>query len=174
MVKQKRSWRIHVRVAGLLWIAAPAWAAPAHHHGQARLEAVLEGDVLTVLLTSPLDALVGFERAPRSEPERRALAAMSETLREGGKMVLLPRDAGCTLQGVKLDSPVLTGRPVEGGHADSTAEYRFSCSRAASLREMRLGFFASFPRLHKIELQFVGPGVQRAATLTPKNPRFGW
>ena len=155
--------------AGGLLAAATACAAPAHHHGQARLEGVQEGAMLQLELTSPLDALVGFERAPRNDAERSALAAMSDTLRDAGKMLSLPKEAGCHLQNVALESPV-----IEGGHADITAQYRFSCSQPDRLRELRVGFFASFPRLHKIELRFAGQSGQRAATLTAKTPRFAW
>ena len=174
MEQTKRSmmnkWASIVALVG----AATAVAAPAHQHGQAQLEIALEGDRLSILLASPLDALVGFERAPRTESERQALASMGEALRDAGAMFALPEAAHCALLGVELDSPVLAQQPVKGGHADLLAHYRFRCTHSHTLHGIRTGLFEAFPRLRKLNLQFVGPAGQRAATLTPKNPRFAW
>jgi len=163
-----------ILICTLLILCGLAQAAPAHRHGEAELDVALEGDTLHILLTGPLEALVGFERAPRSEAERRALNAMAQTLRDAERMFALPAQAGCSAAGVTLDSPVLDGQPVSGGHADMAAHYHLKCKEAGALRELRTGLFEAFPRLGKIKLQFVGPDGQRAATLTRKNPRFAW
>lgn len=165
------SWII--ALLGLL--SGPVWAAGVHQHGVARLEGALDGEQLELVLTSPLDALVGFERAPRNADERARLAAMSTALRDGAKVIRLTESAQCALIDVSLASPVLSsaGAKLED-HVDLTARYRYRCARAQALHELGTGVFELFPRVRKIELQWAGPSGQRAATLTPKAPRMMW
>jgi hypothetical protein len=54
-------------------IALPAHAQ--HAHGEGRLDVVIDKDSIAINLELPLDAAVGFERAPRNEREKAALAA---------------------------------------------------------------------------------------------------
>ena len=43
----------------------------AHVHGIAKLDIDMEVTMLTILLDSPMDNLLGFERAPRTDVERK-------------------------------------------------------------------------------------------------------
>ena len=61
-----------VLAIAVLFLALPVCAQ--HVHGEGRLDVVIDRDQLTLSLELPLDAAVGFERAPRNEAERAALA----------------------------------------------------------------------------------------------------
>ncbi|MDH5541220.1 MAG: DUF2796 domain-containing protein, partial [Rhizobacter sp.] len=50
--------------------SAAAAAGKAHEHGALRLDVAVEATSVTLQLQAPLDSLVGFERAPRTEAER--------------------------------------------------------------------------------------------------------
>ena len=63
---------ISLLAAGLAATALPAWAAKAHQHGVARLDVAVEATRVTLYLDTPLDNLLGFERAPRTDAERKA------------------------------------------------------------------------------------------------------
>jgi len=65
---------VMARLAGVLMLlAAGAQAAPqAHEHGVARLSVAVDGKRRTIELDAPLDGWLGFERAPRTDAERKA------------------------------------------------------------------------------------------------------
>jgi hypothetical protein len=105
-----RARRVKVFVAGLaaaLWAAASVvWAAKAHEHGVARLDIGVEAGRITLSLEVPLDGLVGFERAPRTDAERAAVAAALARLQEADKLVRIDGAAGCGAGKVDLVAPV--------------------------------------------------------------------
>lgn len=156
----------------LVW-ADPAHAAPAHVHGEARLEMVIDGDSLSVRLDSPLDGLLGFERRPRTEPERQAVRAMRARLETPDRLFLLPAGAACVAMPPRIASPVFVDGAASG-HLDLSAEYHWRCARPAALRTLETRLFAEFPRLRMITVQFIGPGGQRSGRLTPRQAAFAW
>ncbi|MCB1546297.1 MAG: DUF2796 domain-containing protein [Hyphomicrobiaceae bacterium] len=58
-----------------LALCGAAFAGKAHQHGVARLDLAVDGGTVTIAVEMPLDALVGFERSPRTGAERQAAAA---------------------------------------------------------------------------------------------------
>jgi hypothetical protein len=64
----------------LLAIALPAQAEKGHVHGEGGLEVVIDKESLSLRLELPLDVAVGFERAPRDDKEKAALAAAQQAL----------------------------------------------------------------------------------------------
>ena len=56
-------------------------AGKAHVHGIAKLDVAVEATKITVQLESPLDNLLGYERAPRTDAERRQADAMVARLK---------------------------------------------------------------------------------------------
>ena len=151
-----------------------AQAAPAHVHGEARLEISVDREQLVIALESPLDNLLGFEHAPRNAGERQAVQAMAVKLKEVGKVLVPSAAAQCVSTGVELDSPVLGSKPEPGGHNDLDARYTWHCAKPEALRDIASGLFADFPRLRRIVVEFAGPQGQRAGRLDARNPRFSW
>lgn len=156
----------------LVW-ADPAHAAPAHVHGEARLEMVIDGDSLSLRLDSPLDGLLGFERRPRTTPEREAVQAMKARLEAPDRLFLLPAGAACAATLPRIASPVFVDG-AESGHLDLSAEYHWRCARPAALRAIETRLFVEFPRLGRITVEFIGPGGQKSGRLTPRQARFAW
>ena len=156
-----------------LAFAQAAIAGPAHVHGEARLEIIVEGSDLAIRLASPLDGLLGFERAPRSVAEKQALQTMKMTLEDAERLFSLPAEAGCTAQPARIASPVFADKAA-AGHLDLDADYRWHCVKPAALRAIDTRLFAEFPRLKRITVDFVGPGGQKSGRLTPPQARFAW
>jgi hypothetical protein len=90
-------------------LALPAWAhgAGPHVHGVAALEIAVDGSAVQVNLNSPLDNLLGFERAPRNEKERQAIKTMASKLRQAGSLFIFTPAAQCRLESTRLESPLL-------------------------------------------------------------------
>jgi hypothetical protein len=173
--------KISVLMMSALVFASPVMAAGKHEHGVGQMDIVVEGDVLEIELELPLDTLVGFERAPKNDKQKAALAAALETLRKVAVSPALTSGPGCTLEKVEVDDPF--GEPADKGdkhdHEDVDVDYRFRCAAPNALVGIDTTIFKSFPRLYRLEVQRVGPkkagvAAQGGARLTPKKPELRW
>ena len=153
---------------------AIAQAAPAHVHGEARLEISVDREQLVVTLESPLDSLLGFEHAPRNAGEREAVQGMAAKLKQASQAFAPSAAALCKSISVELNSPVLGGNAGSAGHNDLDARYTWQCAKPEALRDIVTGLFADFLRLQRITVEFAGPQGQRAGRLDARNPRFNW
>lgn len=161
----------HAALAAILFLALPAAHAQHKHvHGEGRLDAAIDKDTITLNLELPLDAAVGFERAPKSDKEKAALAAAEKALNDAAALWLPTPDARCAVQSVAVGMPKFDG----GGHADIDAQYVFRCASPAALKGIETTLFKQFRRLYRLEAQRVGPAGQGAQRLTPKQPVLGW
>lgn len=148
-------------------LAASAWAGKAHEHGIARLDVAIEGSTLTLALETPLDGLIGFERAPRSDAEKRTAEAAIATLRAADTLFAVDPAARCKAASVELSSAPLklgtTAAAKDDGHGDLDAEFVFRCQSAPAFVEA--GLFRAFPRLARIDVQVAAPKGQRKLVL---------
>ena len=178
------------RIYGTVLFAAaltctPTHAAGPHEHGAARLHVAIDGDRLQLAFTSPLDTLVGFERAPRNAKETAAVKSMAERLGEPERLFVPTPEARCTRASVDLESPVidpaLLGSGAQrarapakshGGHASIDAEIAFRCDNVRALTAIDVKAFEAFPRMKRLDVQVAGAKKQTGAKLTPRNPRL--
>lgn len=171
-----------IRLSALLVLAAlpaafasPALAGPAHVHGKGDLAVVVAGDTLTLTLEIPLDALVGFERAPRNEREKAAWQAMEQILGDPAALFQPTAEAACTPAAKTVHLPFGTGgQAAADDHGDADAEYVFKCARPAALKGFATTIFQRFPRLYRLDVKRSGPSGQGAARLAPKLPSLAW
>jgi hypothetical protein len=155
--------------AGLMLSAHAAWAAKAHEHGAARLDVAYEAGKLSIALESPLDGVLGFERAPRNDAERQRVDRMVTALKAADQLFVVDAAAQCSLATVKLastplklGSPAPTGKADEG-HGDVDADIEFNCKNAPAFVDVTL--FVAFPRLSRIDVQTATPKGQRKQVL---------
>jgi len=155
-------------------IAAAAGAAgqhghpQAHQHGELSLAIAVDGEQLSIALEAPLDSLLGFERAPRTDAERHAAAAVLARLRDAAALFTPDAAARCTAGPVALEpGPLAPGAAASAApeHADLEASYSFRCTQPAQLRALQTTLLDAFPRVRRIEVQVAGPRGQRKATL---------
>ena len=145
-----------------------AAAQHAHEHGRLRLAIAIEGEQLSIALEAPLDSLVGFERAPRNDAERRSAAAALARLRDTAALFTPNAAARCTAQPVELDGGLLAPGAAAGAtgeHADLDANYSFRCGQPAELRTLQTTLLEAFPRATRVDVQVAGPRGQHKATL---------
>lgn len=140
-------------------------SAGAHQHGHVTLDVGVDGGTLTIALSSPLDSIVGFERAPRSDAERRTAADALARLRAPGTLFVPDAAAGCRLASANVEAPVLEGGTSSDGHADLDADYEYRCDQPQALRALQLGLFDGFPRIEQIVVQTATPAGQGKARL---------
>jgi len=172
-------------------VVTVAQAAAPHVHGHATLEVAVDGNTLTLLFTSPLDSLTGFEHAPRTEKQQDIVRRMAQTLRQAEQVFGLPADAQCGAPRIELASPALPARLLAadataaglaekpaaaraGEHAELDAQYVWSCQRIERLKTIDVKLFASFRNLKRIDARVVAGSQQRSARLTEKMSRLVW
>lgn len=159
-------------LAGLALASAPAWSAgQTHEHGAMKLDVTIDGSNLVIAMEAPLDNLLGFERAPRTDAERQAAAAVLARLRNPGQSpALFVPDAAalCTLRKAQVQAPVLEPGAKAGSgseHADLDASYEFSCAQPGELRSLQVGLFDAYKRIRRVDVQVAGPRGQSKVTL---------
>ena len=163
-------------------LAAAAPGAPAqapHAHGTGELLVAVEKGRLDIEFRSPLDNLVGFEHAPRTDAQRAAVKAMTARLNRPETLFKLPQAASCTAGPAQIDSPLdapaapsksakPAHKPGDDDHAELTATFRFACADPGKLDSIEVAIFDAFPRTTAIKAQIIGPRGQSAARLSPK------
>lgn len=179
-------------------------AGEAHVHGQARLEIAVEGEILNIRLESPLDNLIGFERAPRNERERQAVRRMTTQLNDSATQFQPSPAARCMPLDSRLEAPALgkvflapsgntTASPTrqskpssavkttkphahadEEEHGELTATWRFRCTQPLVLRDLKVKLFAGFPGLRRIDAVAITEKGQSAARLSASQPQIRW
>jgi Protein of unknown function (DUF2796) len=144
--------------------------AKPHEHGAMKVDVAIEGTRLTIDVEIPLDNLVGFERAPRTETERKSAAAALARMRAGADLFKANAEAQCALTSATVEAPVLEpearSRPASE-HADIDATYVFQCAQPAQLVTLDVSIFDAFRRVKRIDVQVAGPKGQAKVVLRP-------
>ncbi len=162
--------------AGTLPLAAHGQG---HEHGAARLDLALEGRLLSLQLEAPLEALLGFERAPRNDAERRLVDVAVARLKASDRLFMPDAAGACALRRVELTSPVLKlgagaggahGKPAGAGHADLDAIIEFDCKDPTKLSFIEVALFEAFPKMQRIDVQVAtDKGQSRRSLKRPAN-----
>ena len=155
---------------GLLTACGAAAAqGQAHQHGLLRLDIAVESRRLSLLMSSPLDNLVGFERAPRNDAEHKRVDAALASLKGAALFVIDPA-AQCRPPKVTLASAVLqlgaaAAASGKGEHADLDASFEFECEDATRAGFIDVGLFDAFAGMRQIDVQVATPKGQLKRTL---------
>lgn len=160
--------RIILAVATLLALPA-AHAQHKHVHGEGKLDVAIDRETITLNLELSLDAVTGFERAPKNDKEKSVLAAAEKVLNDAAALFVPTAAANCAVQSVQVGMP-----KFDGGHADIDANYVFRCTTPTALKSVETTIFKQFKRLYRLEAQRIGPTGQGAQRLSPKQPMLVW
>lgn len=150
----------------------------AHSHGDAKLDVATDGKTLAIEFEAPGDVVFGFEHKARTDAQKNTIAAEVARLNEKyGDLFILPQDAKCVL----TEKAVSASQAAEGTakdkanaqdkkkdqdtHADVRATYNFTCASDLKGRKLKLGLFATWPRLKNLKVQVLGSGGQKGTTL---------
>ncbi len=80
-------------------IALALQAGQAHVHGSWSMLAAQEGKQLQITITGPLEDVLGFEHAPKTDAEREAVEAFEAKILKQPPLVVPDTDAQCSLVG---------------------------------------------------------------------------
>ena len=163
-----------------LALSFTAYAAGGHHHGTGSVEATIDGGQIRIVLELPLESAVGFERAPKTDKEKAALADAAKLLNDANAIFVPTPAAQCTVESSQVSIPHTDGAPTDGaptdkdGHADVDATYVFRCANPAALKGIETTLFKHFKRLYRLEARRVGPTGQGSMRLSAKQPTLSW
>lgn len=149
-----------------LTLANPALAGP-HEHGVAQMNLAIEGDSLQISIKVPLESLLGYERAPRTDAERAAATALLKRFKQTQPVLALPAKAQCKeAVPAQVRAPLLEGSSgATSGHGDLEAQYSLQCAQAGELREMDVTLFDVSKGIARVRVQAVGPQGQSQSVL---------
>jgi len=158
--------------------AASAQAPSAHVHGQVKLDVVIDGPTIVIALDSPLDNFVGFERAPRTDAEKKTADDAIAQLRAADQLFKIDPAANCKLGPVTLRSAALgLGKGDEGaaeGHADLDGTFAFNCTNTTAAKFIDVDLFNAFKGTRQIEAQIAAPQGQFKRSLKRPATRLAW
>ncbi|WP_397392334.1 DUF2796 domain-containing protein [Polynucleobacter sp.] len=137
-----------------------------HQHGKGVLEMGIEGRTLSGTLEMPLEALLGFEHAPKTGKERSAQSKLETRLGLIDAWFEINPEAQCTPKSpqTKLD------RDAQAKHSDLLYTFSYSCSNPGALKEIRLLFFKEYPSIKEVKVEVASPKGQRLIMASPKSP----
>lgn len=151
-----------------------------HSHGIATLQVAVDNDNLTLLLSSPLQNLIGFEHQARNDDERDAIARMIDTFNHAEQLFTPSAEAACTVNSVQMTSAVVD-RPAtigtandESGHHDIDGTFVFHCQQADQLHNLHVRLFDHYPGLQRLNVEIISAHNQHAMILTPAQPTASW
>jgi len=158
--------------------AAMAQTAHVHVHGQLRLEVAIEGPTVIIDMDSPLDNFVGFERAPKTDAEKKTADDAIAQLRAADQLFKIDPSANCKLGPVTLRSAALGLGKAQGdaaeGHADLEATFAFNCTNAQATKFIDIGLFDAFKATRQIDARIAAPQGEFKRTLKRPATRLSW
>jgi hypothetical protein len=163
----------------------------AHTHGRLALDVAVDAKSITLTMEAPLDNFLGFERAPRTDAERKSVAAMVKQLKAADKLFVTDPRAECQLASVTLASSVLglggkdkptdavpaaatQGAQASDAHADIDVAIVFNCAKAPLARQIDVRMFDAFAHLRTIDAQVATDQGQFKRTLNKATPLLRW
>ena len=158
-----------------LAFGASAHAAKGHNHGVGELDVGIDNGQITIELELPLDSVVGFEHAPKTDKEKAAITEAEHVLKDAPSLFLTTPEAGCTPESITVTMPYTNGpKPHAEEHADIDALYVFRCTTPAALKSVETTLFKHFTRLYRLEARRAGPAGQGATRLSARQPKLSW
>jgi hypothetical protein len=153
-------------------------AQHAHVHGLVKLDVAIDGPAVVIEMEAPLDNFVGFERAPRTDAEKKTAEDVIASLRAADQLFKIDPAANCKLGPVTLRSPALGLDKAEAdaieGHADLDGTFAFNCTNAAAAKFIDVDLFNGFKGTRQIDAQIASPEGQFKRTLKRPATRLAW
>ena len=101
------------------------------------------------------------------------MAQLRQSLTNPAYVMLPVAAAQCQVTNSLATSPMFEGRD-SGGHSSLLFAFAFRCEQPQQLRKIDFPLFAKHPRLKEIEVELVGPAVQRALRIKAAQPQLVW
>jgi hypothetical protein len=142
----------------------------AHAHGKGELELLVDGQTIQGVFRTPMDSLLGFEHAPKTDAQRNAVDSLRKRLANPAAVLSPNLEAQCAAKHQEAISTLFTGA-VKGGHSDLEYRFTFVCAEPSKLSALELVALKEFKRLSEVRVQLVTGSAQKALVLRKRDPR---
>ena len=142
----------------------------AHAHGKGELELLVDGQTIQGVFRTPMDSLLGFEHAPKTDAQRNAVDSLRKRLANPTAVLSPNLEAQCTAKHQEAISTLFTSA-VKGGHSDLEYRFTFVCAEPSKLSALELVALKEFKRLSEVRVQLVTGSAQKALVLRKRDPR---
>ena len=138
----------------------------AHEHGTAHLTIASGIAGIGISLESPAANIFGFEHKPSTDADHATIQDVSEVLKQGDKLFIINKAAGCKLEDVELESSLIDAsedghehiEDSDSTHSDVYAIWRFTCSQAASIENVDVKIMSAFPEgIGTLDVDWLSP-----------------
>ena len=140
----------------------------AHEHGVAEAALVLQDNVLTLSLDTPLAGFGVREAAPETEAQEAELDTLSGALVSPETVFTINAEAGCALS----ESDVAFRH--SGDHGSATLTYTFQCDAPGDLEEIGFNLFSAYPGFEEVEAVILNGTSQSVVHVTEQVPVVAW
>ncbi|MEP1230721.1 MAG: DUF2796 domain-containing protein [Litorimonas sp.] len=171
-----------------------ARSADAHSHGDAELAIVIEENVVTIELDSPIYNILGFEHAPETDAQKAALKQAEQKLGSSEALFTFNNKALCKALSRDVNVALFdtetheedhddedhddeedhddTEAHNEDNHKDVILTYDFECQNPANLSNVNINLFEFFENLSEIDVTLLGPATQKQVILNPNQKQL--
>ena len=140
-----------------------------HQHGLGKLNLVWEGKTVHIELENPADNIVGFEHAPRTEKQKKAVQNAVAILKDAGTVFGFTPEARCHGRATEVERGISTAedgaKNKPEAHSEFHAQYRFTCENPEALKIVDVHIFKLFPKTRRLQTQVVSPTGQTSVDL---------
>tara|TARA_A100001015_G_scaffold313949_1_gene422339 strand:+ start:1797 stop:2408 length:612 start_codon:yes stop_codon:yes gene_type:complete len=154
----------------------------AHEHGIANLDMTFDQNrsIIDLILTVPMDDLVGFEHSARTPEERKQIDLKKEDLSRSS-IATFSAKAKCQQKSLEVSFPESLHKKHEHKkheHSDVRLISSFFCETPKAISSMSFDIFAKMPKTKKIKFRYTGFHDSTKKTgegvgyLTPKSPKI--
>jgi len=170
-------------------------SAEAHIHGDAELAVVVDADVVTIELETPLYNLLGFEHHPKTAAQKAKVEMAEGQLQRGEELFVFNAEAKCNLISDSMTLELFDEEheddehhdehdehdehdddehhdEQEDSHKDVLLQYQYRCTKPSSLENVSVNLFEFFEDMSDIDVTYLGPSTQKQVSLTRKNTQM--
>lgn len=157
-----------------------------HVHGEGKLAIAIEGSKVAMELEAPAKDIIGFEHAPKTAKQKKALAGAKARLGKGLELFRPSPEAQCVQTQAKVDLVGLTKSSKkhnhahdkhdhdhgdkDAHHAEFRVNYTYDCKSPAKLTSIALEYFSVFKGTEKLDISVIGPKGQTSVEASRDNP----
>jgi hypothetical protein len=145
-----------------------------HEHGKVTFNVAVEGNTVSIELDGPADNFIGFEHAPRTDAQRKAVRDMAELLESGRDLIAFTPAAGCKFTATELKAPQWQGKhggKEEHAHADYAARFTYRCDRPGQLDWLQLRVLSKLRGVHEARVNILTSTRQGSDTVKTADAR---
>lgn len=136
----------------------------AHAHGESNWSLAFEGQTGRLMIDTPAESLLGFEKEPKKKKEiEKANEALAQFEKSISQMVVIPEMYGCQWSKKALD--IIRAEP-ESKHCEIEGEFEITCQKNLDEAKITFNIQKYFPRFRLVNFEILFGNIQKSLPVT--------